>query len=493
MSIDPSRTAVIVGVGEINDRPATPDAGLDPVALMAAAVRLADDDSGGGFLSHCDRLLIVPQISFRGLDVERLLPQALGLPATVAQPAPEPSGDTPVHHLNDAANAIGSGEAQVCVITGAEALRTAAQRAAAAGARAGPFTHAGASDLRRRYGVLAPSDIYPLYENASRAAWGQSLAEGQAETGLIWSLMSEVAAHTSQGAWLKKPMTPGEITEIRPDNRPIAFPYSKLMVANASVNQGAAVVVTSLARARDAGIPEDRIVYIHAGAAAHEPEDPLDRARWTTPDGMRVTLQKVMALNGLTAQDLDFVELYSCFPCVPKMARRVLGWPADRPATVHGGLTFGGGPIADYMTHATAAMVRRLRQEGGRGLLFGNGGHCTHNHAIVLGREPPAKPLHPQNYDVQAEADAARGPTPTLTDDHEGPVTLETYTVVYDRAGDPAYGVVLSRNDEGLRVIARVPPTDAETLAFLTDGLQEPVGSNGVTRRDGDVLVWTPA
>ena len=103
--------------------------------------------------------------------------------------------------------------------------------------------------LRQRYGLLAPVDVYPLYENATRAAYGQTLAEAQAESGEIWSLFSEVAAE-NPGAWIRKPVTADEIIRPSPDNRPIAFPYNKLMVANSSVNQGAGFIIASLSPAK---------------------------------------------------------------------------------------------------------------------------------------------------------------------------------------------------------------------------------------------------
>jgi acetyl-CoA C-acetyltransferase len=493
MTSDPNRIPVIVGVGQLNDRPAADQEGLDSVQLMAAAAKAADADAGGGFLARCDWLAIVPQITFRDLDPVALLPKALGISPRHIEHPHMASGDTPIHHLDDAAIAIARGEAQICVVTGGEGSRTASRRNQTSGAGGGHFqAHKTASEIRRRYGLINPAEIYPLYENASRAAWGQSLAEGQAESGQIWSLMSEVAA-ASEGAWIKAPKTPQEITEPTADNRPISFPYNKLMVANSSVNQGAAFIVTSLAAARAANVPEDRLVYVWAGAAAHEPEEPLTRAGWGTPDGMRVTLERTLSVNGLKAGDLDYVELYSCFPAVPKMARRVLGWPADRPATVHGGLTFGGGPIGNYMGHAVVAMVQSLRRSGRLGLLFGNGGHCTHNHAIVLGRVPPPDGLLPKDYDHQAEADAARDAIPPMNDDYEGTAPVETYTVIYNRSGEPDFGVVMSRAPNGSRVVSKVDPKDAEAIAFLTNGKVEPVGAMGVTRKEGDTLYWRPA
>lgn len=486
---DPSRIPVIIGVGEINDRPGADEQGLDSVGLMAEAARRADADAGGGWLGRCDWVAITPQISFRDLDVPVLLREALAFaPRTLFQ-ADMPNGDTPVKHLSDAANAIGAGEAQVCLLTGGEALRTSARRAAASGGGGSIFAGslASASELRRRYGLITPSEIYPFYENACRAAWGQSLAEGQAESGAIWALMSEAAAK-AEGAWLKQPKSAGEVAEWTADNRPIAFPYSKLMVANSSVNQGAALIVTSLARAREAGIPDDRLVYIGAGAAAHESDEPLARAEWTGTPSMDLVLDKAMALNGLAANDLDHVELYSCFPCVPKMARRKLGLGVDQPLTVHGGLTFGGGPIGNYMMHAAAAMVRELRRGGEYGLLYGNGGHCTHNHALVLATHPVAGVSFPQDYHFQHMADARRNPVPALGDDHEGPATIETYTVFYGRDGNPTYGVVLARTPAGERVVARVDAEDEAGIAFLTDGLAEPVGSSGRTEKAGELL-----
>lgn len=488
---DPARIPVIIGVGEINDRPAADAPGLDSVELMAAAARNADADAGGGWLARADWLTIVPQISFREYDVPALLPAALGIaPAHVMQ-APMADGDSPVRHLNDAANAIAAGEAQVCLLVGGEAVRTSARRAAASGNAKNLFAGslASASELRRRYGLITPSEIYPFYENAARAAWGQSLAEGQAETGEIWSRFSEVAA-TAEGAWLKQPRTPAEIIEITADNRLLAFPFAKLMVANSSVNQGAALIVTSLATALAAGIDESRLVYIGAGASAHEDNEPLTRAEWTGTPSMQVTLQKTMELNGLKPDNLDHVELYSCFPCVPKLARRVLGLSATRPLTGHGGLTFGGGPIGNYMTHATCAMVRNLRKGGEYGLLYGNGGHCTHNHAIVLARHPLAGVSLPQDYHYQAEADAKRGPIPPLTDTYEGPAAIETYTVFYDRTGAPTHGVVLARNPAGERVISRIDTEDEAGIALLTSGATEPVGQSGSTYRKGEALHW---
>jgi len=492
-----ARLPVIVGVGQVNDRPQDPFDGLDSLGLMAAALRQADADAGSGWLHRLDSLAVVDQISFAELgDASRPLAEQIGARPKLCYETPMASGDSPILLLNEAANRIAAGEIEVAAVAGGEALRTAAQRAAR---QAGndPSSHnitrmassRRATTYRDRYGLTAPVDVYPLYENAGRAAYRQTLAEAQQESGEIWSRFSQ-AAMENPGAWIKQPRTPEEILAPTPDNRPIAFPYNKLMVANSSVNQGAGFIVTSLAQARAAGLPDERLVYVGRGAAAHESGDFLKRDRYDRTPAMEVSLRRTLELNGVSAADLDFVELYSCFPCVPKMARRVLGWPVEKPATVFGGLTFVGGPIGNYMSHAVVGMVLKLRQSGHKGLLFANGGLATHNHTIVLSREPLPAAALPHDFDHQAEADAARGPIPPFVEDYAGPGEIETYTVLYERNGQPRFGVIVGRNPGGARFLAKILPQDEAGIAFLTDGKAEPVGTAGeaVAGPDGDML-----
>ncbi len=482
---DPERVPVIIGVGQINDRPADPDEGLDSLGLMVAALRVAAEDAGVP-LAEIDSLAIVDQISFHSLGkLPEPLAAAIGASPAINYQSAAPHGDTPVRLLNEAANRIGAGEVKLAAIVGAEALRTAAGRAAKAASGEDKSYNAirkvatrREPDYAQKHGLAAPVDVYPLYENATRAAWSQSLAEAQDESAEIWSRFSEVAA-ANEGAWIRKPATPADILRVDERNRPIAFPYSKLMVANSSVNQGAGFLVASLAEARRRGISEDRLIYVGMGAAAKEPPSILRRDRYTGSVSMETSINRTLALNGMTAQDFDFVELYSCFPCVPKMARRTLGWPVDRPATVFGGLTFGGGPIANYMSHAIVSMVEKLRRDGRYGFLFANGGFATDNHCIVLGKEPIAAASFPQDFDYQAEAEAKRGPVPDLVEDYAGPATIESYTIFYGRDGAPRAGVVVARTPAGERTLAHVDVEDAAMLAFLTDGKAETVGAAG--------------
>ncbi|MDG6080231.1 acetyl-CoA acetyltransferase [Erythrobacter litoralis] len=495
---DPERTPVLVGVGQINDRPADPADGLNPVELMAEALRGADRDAGGGLLADCDSLSVVAQLAWPQLSpVHEKVARALGIAPAHCEQTDKPNGDSPTRLLHEGANRIGRGEARICAITGGEALRTAGQLAAIKQTKGDP-KHDALRDASHRvhkgyaqsYGLVVPTDVYPLYENALRASLGQTLAEGQAESGILWAGMSEVAAK-SEGAWLRDPVAAETVITPSAKNRPIAFPYTKLQVANASVNQGAGFILASLAEARRRGIAEDQLVYIGHGAAASENENFLLRADYAGSASLRFVIERTLTLNDLKPTDLAEVELYSCFPCVPKMARRELDWPIDRPITVHGGLTFGGGPIGNYMSHAVAAMAAKLRGTQDKGLLFANGGYATHNHAIVLSGAPTGAEF-PRQFDMQEEADRRRSAIPPLVRNYEGEGAIETYTVFYDDVGRPSGGVIVALTPEGSRTLARVPGTDTSLISWLTSGEVEPVGQTGLLKRDeAGMAMWS--
>jgi acetyl-CoA C-acetyltransferase len=489
-----SRIPVIIGVGQVNDRdePGRASAGLDSLDLMTAALHAADHDAGGGWLPRLESLGVVDQISYPQLgDVSAPLANRVGAAPRFCYKSGYASGDSPLLLLNEAANRIGSGEISIAAVAGGEALRTAARSAAPDAVRRVALRRG--PSYRHRYGLVAPVDVYPLYENAGRAAYGQTLEQGQAESAEIWSRFSEVAAD-NPGAWLRRVVSAEEIKTASPANRPIAFPYLKLMVANSSVNQGAAFLIASLAEARARGVSEEKMIFVGRGAAAHEPVDLMARANYWESPSMTLSLRKALELNELRADELDYAELYSCFPCVPKMARRVIGWPLNRAMSVFGGLTFGGGPIGNYMSHAVVSLVLKLRKSGRCGLLFANGGLATHNHSLVLSRARLAAHAFPQNFDFQAQADALRGAAPPVDENYQGPATLETYTVFYDRDGAPQGGAVIGRASSGARFIAKVPAEDAGTIAWLTSGEQEPVGARGAAIRgaDGDAC-WVRA
>src|SRR5579863_8821639 len=266
-SLPADRIPVIVGVGEIVDRPKEITEGLEPLGLLVEALKRAETDSGGRLLGEIDSLDIVSFLSWRYRDPEKLLSSRLGIQPKHAYYGPV-GGESPIRYLHEAAKRIARGESRVAAVCGAEAQSTAtrAERARVTLPWT-PFAHdveepkrgaAFQKPLAVKLGVFRPVSVYPFYEAATSAHWGQTPREAMAESGVLWSAYSGAAAQ-NPNAWLKRRFTPEEITTPSPDNRLIAWPYTKLMVANPMVNMGGAVLMTSLAKARAAGIAEDRL------------------------------------------------------------------------------------------------------------------------------------------------------------------------------------------------------------------------------------------
>ena len=118
---DPETIPVIIGVGQINDRPEQPGDGLDPVGLMAEALRRADADAGDGVLEDCDSLAVVAQLAWPQLNpADGKVAEALGIDPSHCMQTAMPNGDSPILLLNEAANRIGRGESRICAVAGGD-------------------------------------------------------------------------------------------------------------------------------------------------------------------------------------------------------------------------------------------------------------------------------------------------------------------------------------------------------------------------------------
>lgn len=494
MTLSPDRIPVIVGIGEIADRPKDITQALEPIALMVAAARLADAEAKG-LLSEVDSIDIVGLVSWRYSDTAALLCEKLGVFPKRAVYGPV-GGESPIRYLHEAARRIANGESLVGLVTGGEAQHAVnhAKRSnvelpwtpyavdAPKFQRAADYVHA----LAVKQGVAWPINVYPLYDIASAHAWGQTPEQATAESAQLWSANSKAAAR-NPFAWLRKELSPSEIATPSDDNRMISWPYPKRMVANPNVNQGCAIIITSLAKARAAGIAEDQLVFIGAGAVANEPRDWLTRPQFAQSHAQAAVLNAMQRHAG----SFDAVELYSCFPVVPKLARRTLGLGVDHPTSVTGGLSFFGGPLNNYMSHAACAMVREVRGGANLGLLYGQGEFVTKHHALIVGREPQARDGAADaliDMKAQAAADPMLGPPIVIDETPDGEGTLETFTVVFDPAGRPDYGAVIARLDSGARTLARVPASHAAELSLLMSTGQFPVGLRGRLSTDASGL-----
>lgn len=487
---NPETTAVIIGVGEYVDRPDDLRDALEPLVLIERAARAANADSGADLLTQVQSLEVVGLVSWRYEDPARTLCTRLGIqPGRVVNASM--GGETPVRLIHEAALRIAAGQGLTSLIVGGEAMGAIgkARRQGlkldwtpiASRENACRFANDAIATrpVARSLGIREPVQMYPFYEMAWQARQQHSPAQGHVDSSKLWARFAEVAAHNTN-AWRREAPSAQQIAERSDDNRLICWPYSKWMVANPNVNQASAVLVSSLAKARAMGVAEDRLVYVWGGALASEADDFLDRDDYSRSPAQQAVLQHASALA--EGEPFTHLELYSCFPVVVKMALENLGLdPVEGPApTVCGGLSFFGGPLNNYMGHATCAMVRALRDAPtDLGLLYGQGGFVTKHQSLVLSGRAPAQPLALDSQPALPQAAA-----PDLDLDYRGPACIESYTVLHDRDGQPRQGVVILRTAQGARAMARVGVDDEEAMAVLLSETHNAIGRSGHLYQD---------
>jgi len=497
VSIDP-RTPVIVGVGQALNRPA--DGRLvEPLDLMADAMSAAADDAGPGrrLLEAIDLLTGVASFVWHPVDPAALLAERLGIHPRSTQ-LTATGGSYPSKLVAQAARLIMAGEVEVVAFAGAEAMvsRSAARKlgepatwatqdpgAVAAPSLLGedvlPFT-----DLEMARGVTAPVSIYPLFENAMRAARGWSLEEHRRVMGDLSASFSAVAAQNPY-AWIREPMGPDEITIPTSDNRMIAEPYTKLMTANIAVDQGAAIILCSFEKAMALGVSSDRLVFPWAHTQGEDRMFISERPELHRSVALEAIGPRVLELAGIGIDDVHRIDLYSCFPIAVQMGAAALGLSLDdpaRPLTQTGGLTFGGGPGNNYVTHSLAAMVEALRAHPGEiGLVSGLSYFAT-SHAIgIYSTTPPSEAF--RHEDLQAQID--RHPIEVVDPELTGPVTVETYTVSHDREVGPVSATFAVRDGSGTRGWATMSKADELRAISGT----ELIGARGVLGPDGALAI----
>jgi acetyl-CoA C-acetyltransferase len=223
------------------------------------------------------------------------------------------------------------------------------------------------------------------------------------------------------------------------------------MNANDRVDQGAAFILCSLSAARQAGVPEDRWVFPVAGTDAHDHWFLSNRQDLRSSPAIRIAGARALTLAGAGIDDVAHVDLYSCFPCAVQIAAGELGLPLDDPGrslTVTGGLGFAGGPGNNYVSHSIASMAQRMRGDPGTlGLVTGLGWYSTKHAVGVWSTTPPAAGFRYECPQDEVDVLPQRTPAP----DHEGDATVETYTVVHDREGEPELAILALLTEDGCR------------------------------------------
>ena len=494
---------ILVGVAQYTNRSDDLDNALGPLEMMARVAREAEEDAEcKGLLGRLDSVGVANILSWSYGDAPGLLAEAVG-----AQPSDKcytTVGATASQWLvSRTAERIVQGESRLALVAGAEAMRSvvklgasgrpgwrSGQRGWRSGRRWTPpeamagDARAGSTEIEMRHGANAPLRIYPLFENALRAHKGRSIADHQQRLAALCARLAQVAKD-NPFAWFRDGKTAEEIGTVTANNRMICFPYPKYMNAIMEVDQAAAVIMTSVGTAKELGIPREKWVYIWGCADAIDLWYLSERLNYYSSPAMALVGRRALEMAGLSIDEIDWFDLYSCFPSAVEVARDMLGIAEDdpRPITLAGGLPYFGGPGNNYSLHAICAMVERLRSEPQRKALVSAMGWYFTKHAqgIYSGMPPEREWRRADSPQDQAELDAMRHPT--LVEVADGAGTVETYTVVFGRAGEPNFAIVFGRLEDGGRFIANTEP-DPELLRWMTQ--EEMVGRSVKVRHDAE-------
>ena len=231
---------------------------------------------------------------------------------------------------------------------------------------------------------------YAIIESSLRHHLGRSNRAHQRELGNLWARFAEIAAHAPAG-WDDRAMTSDEIAFESETNRMIAAPYPKWLISQWNVDQAAALIFTTVETATRLGLDESTWVFplamVESNAVIPLPER-ADVYRWPAP------------LN-----QVQYAEVYSCFPAAVEVQAREIGFSIDRELTLTGGMTFGGGPFNNYVLQGAAAMVRRLQDspDATFGLTSAVSGLLTKPAVTIWSNREPRVPF--VSLDVSEEAE----------------------------------------------------------------------------------------
>ena len=506
-------TPVLVGCGQVVQKEKDVEKARSPIGLMADAARLAAADTSLG-----DKL-------WAGIDTVTTVrfitdsPDAKGFPFGVYPNAPRTlanelglnparccygptGGNTPQYLVNDAAEKIANGEMDAVLLAGSECFGSM-MRALGQG-KTLEWTddpggeridigseRIGVSETEKRHRLQFPVNAYPLFENALRGEAGQTVEEHQLAIGKLMAPFTKVASQ-HPCAWFPVERSAEEIATPSDINRYVGFPYTKYMNAIMQVDQGAAVIMMSVKKARALGVPESKWVFLHGCADLNDIWHMTERVNFHSSPAIRTMGQKAFAMSGWSIGEIDYIDLYSCFPSAVQIGRNELGIAEDDPRdlTVTGGLPYFGGAGNNYVMHSIATLMDKLRAKpGAKGLCTSNGWYVT-KHGLGLYSTEPTKGHWQREKPSTYQADIDNQAHPVAIDKPGGSAKVETYTVVHGRDG-PYLGIIIGRLTEGGGRFVAHAPNDPATLNGLMDkdSLNRP--GTVVSGEDG-INIFTP-
>lgn len=411
------------------------------------------------------------------------------------------AGTSPQRLLNDAAARMLQGAASVALVVGGEALAT--RRHFDRNNELPPWSHPHPSppalpvDLDEWYlpteiahGVLPAWLTFALLEQARWAVLGGQPGP-RSDLNSVIRHLNDVAC-TNPDAWFTRKRTVDELTTAAPDNRMVTTPYTKRMTAFLNVDMAAANLLVTKEVADAWHVPDDRRVYLRGWGFARDAVHVAARAQLGSSPGMRTATSDALHAAGVTVDDIDVFDLYSCFGSAVQFAGDALDLAADdpRPRSVTGGLPYHGGPSSNYMSHSVSHIVSRLRAgTADTALCTGVGMHMTKHVAAVWARSPGAIRRWDE-HGTQRWGHPGGSDDRLVVDHPAGTGALAAATVVHDANGEPDHVIAICNVGDSARCYATTADEAVMTAVLMDRWANQQVRIEPTNTGTNNIRLW---
>ena len=303
---------------------------------------------------------------------------------------------------------------------------------------------------------------YAVMESAMRKSKNLNLKEHEDYLGSMYADFSEIASK-NQYAASDKSISKDQIMLANSDNKPMAYPYNKYHCTSWNVSQASAILICEEGLADQLNISKQKRIYPMASSETNHMIALIQRPSLISSAGLKLASEKINEVVDKHSINLNLIDLYSCFPVAVQQFENVLNLNTKTSRTITGAMPFAGGPLNNYMLHATVQALLKLRSQSGHSLITGVSGMMTKQSFCLWSSEYQMPFYH---ADVTKKAQQLDKPIPISNAKHGNGIVIG-YTVLYEGT-KPTSGVFYIEDSQGERKVVT-----SEDKAVITSMREE--------------------
>jgi len=222
------------------------------------------------------------------------------------------------------------------------------------------------------------------------------------------------------------------------------------------------------------------------GADLKDINEITKKPRLDNSPAMKLAADRALHQAGISLEEIDKFDFYSCFPSIVEIMMNELGLTINdsRDLTLTGGLPFFGGPWSNYSMHAIVTAIEHIRVDSRlKIMVIANGGYNTKKSVGIYGSQPPQIPWTDRD-DTELQQTILKGALPEPIKQTKGMLTVEAYTIPYNRSGDLQEAIILGRLEDGTKTLALLIPSSKILLKLENE---EFVGKKCQVNFDSDL------